>query len=72
MNVVRKETAKITNNPIGAIVGGVAVFYGAKKFASVSNPWLLGALALVGVIAGARVQSSLKSKGQPTAKDVTT
>lgn len=70
MNVVRQQTAKITNNPLGAIVGGVAVFYGAKKFAKVSNYWLLGGLTIVGVIAGAMIQGSMKGKGQPTAADV--
>jgi len=70
MNVIRQQTAKITNNPLGAIVGGVAFYFGSKKYAKVSNPWLLGGLALVGVVVGAMAQSAMKSKGQPTAADV--
>ena len=70
MNVVRQQTAKITNNPLGAIVGGVVVYFGSKKYANVSNPWMLAGLTLVGVVAGAMIQSSMKTKGQPTAADV--
>jgi hypothetical protein len=70
MNVIRQQTAKITNNPLGAIVGGVAFYFGSKKYAKVSNPWLLGGLAVVGVVVGAMTQDKLKSKGQPTAQTI--
>lgn len=70
MNVIRQQTAKITNNPLGAIVGGVAFYFGSKKYAKVSNPWLLGGLAVVGVVVGAMAQDKLKSKGQPTSETI--
>ncbi len=49
-------------NPIGAIVGGVALYFGAKKLMKVENKYALAGLVVVGVIAGAIAQSKLKSK----------
>lgn len=73
MGAIKENVAKIKNNPIGAVVGGVAFFYGAKKFAKVENKWALGAIAVVGVVVGALVQSKIRAKsGAPTAQTVTT
>ncbi len=52
----------LKSNPIGAIIGGVALYFGAKKLMKVENKWALGGLVVVGVIAGAITQSKLKSK----------
>lgn len=52
----------ITASPIGALVGGAALYLGAKKFMKVENKYALVGLALVGVIAGAMAQSKMKSK----------
>jgi outer membrane lipoprotein SlyB len=69
---MKEQVSKITGNPIGAIAGGVAVFFAAKKFGKVENKWALGALAIVGVVAGAMIQGKMKAKaGVPTAQTVT-
>lgn len=69
---MKEQVSKITGNPIGAIAGGVAVFFAAKKLGKVENKWALGALAIVGVVAGAMIQGKMKAKaGVPTAQTVT-
>jgi hypothetical protein len=68
---MNKVISTIKANPIGAIVGGVALFYAAKKFGGVSKKLALGAIAVVGVFAGAKAQSVIISKkGAPTAATV--
>ncbi len=52
----------LKSNPVGAIVGGVALFFGAKKLMKVENKYALAGLTLVGVFVGAMAQSKLKSK----------
>lgn len=67
-----KQIAKVTNNPVGAIVGGVAGFYAAKKFGNVSNKWMLAGITVVGVVVGAMAQSMMKAQaGAPKATTVT-
>ena len=67
MNTITNQINKITSNPVGAVVGGVAVWYGAKKFANVSNMYVLGLATIVGVIGGAMIQANMSKKGAPTA-----
>lgn len=59
---VKGTIDSITSSPIGAIVGGAALYFGAKKFLKVENRCALIGLALVGVVAGAMAQSKIKSK----------
>lgn len=64
----QKQMAKVTNNPIGAVVGGVAGFYAAKKFTNITNMWLMAGMTVLGVVVGANVQSMMKAQsGTPTA-----
>ena len=62
MKTISTHVAKITANPLGSIVGGIAGFYAAKKIGKVTNVWLLTGIAALGVIAGAMVQSNVKAK----------
>lgn len=72
MNAIKTSVAKVKNNPIGAIAGGAVAFYAMKKMTKVRSPWMLGGAAVVGVIAGAMIQSAIKGKaGAPTKDDVT-
>ena len=72
MNAIKTSVAKVKNNPIGAVAGGAVAFYAIKKMTKVKNPWMLGGAAIVGVIAGAMIQSAMKGKaGAPTKDDVT-
>ena len=64
---MKNQIAKITSNPIGSVVGGVAIFYGAKKFGNISNMYALVGVSLLGVIVGAMAQAKFMPKGQPTA-----
>lgn len=64
----QKQIAKVTNNPIGAVVGGVAGYYAAKKFTNITNVWAIIGIAALGVIVGANAQSMLKAQSStPTA-----
>ena len=65
---MKKTISKVTSNPVGAALGGITVFWAAKKFGGVKNMWLLGAAAVVGVVAGANVQAMVGAKASaPTA-----
>lgn len=65
---MKKTIATLKSNPLGAIAGGVVAFYGAKKFAKVSNTKVLIGIALLGVVGGAMAQSKIKaSQSKPTA-----
>ena len=67
---MKNQIAKITANPIGSVVGGVAFFYGAKKFGNISNTYALVGVSLLGVIVGAMAQAKFMPKGQPTAATI--
>jgi ABC-type enterobactin transport system permease subunit len=69
MNTIKTQIGKVTSNPIGAIVGGVAVYYAAKKYGNVTNRWMLIGAGVLGVIGGAMAQASFK-KGAPTAATI--
>lgn len=65
---MNKTISSVTSNPMGAVVGGIAVFYGAKKFAKVSNTMVLIGATILGVIGGAMAEKTIKaSKSKPTA-----
>lgn len=69
MNVIRQQTARVTNNPVGALVGGVAGFYLAKKVCKQDMKYrnlCIIAGVVVGAIVGAMVQNKMKSKGAPS------
>jgi uncharacterized membrane protein YeaQ/YmgE (transglycosylase-associated protein family) len=70
MKTISDQFGKIKANPIGAIAGGVAFYYGAKKMGKVNNMYALIGLGLVGAVVGAMVQSKVASKGAPTIKTV--
>lgn len=58
-----KSTLKMPmSNPVGFLVGGAAVYFAAKKFMKIENKYAIIGLAIVGGIAGAMVQSKMKSK----------
>lgn len=67
METVKTQFSKLTSNPIGAIAGGFVAFWAAKKYASVSNKWALGTIAIVGAVAGAYAQSQVKAKASAPA-----
>lgn len=68
---MKEQVKKIASNPIGALVGAGAVYFGVKKFANVENKWVLIGLTIVGGVVGAMVQSKMKAKaGAPTAVTV--
>jgi general stress protein CsbA len=69
MATMKEQVAKVTSNPIGAVVGGVAVFMAAKKLGKVTNKWALIGLTVVGVVAGALAQNAIKAKKSEPKKD---
>lgn len=52
--------AKIANNPIGAIAGGVVAWYITKKYTGVENAWAYAGIILVGIVGGAYATSWAK------------
>lgn len=52
--------AKIFNNPVGAIVGGVAGWYITKKYTGIENRWAYAGIIVLGVVAGAYATSWAK------------
>lgn len=59
---IKGVTSIATENILGALAGGVAGYLGAKKLLKVEKKMYLIGAALVGAVAGAIVQSKLKSK----------
>lgn len=71
METVKATFGKVKSNLIGAAIGGVAGYYGAKKFGKIENKWALIGLAVVGAVVGATVQSKVAAKASaPTAASV--
>lgn len=67
---MKNQISKITSNWLGAGIGAVGVYFAAKKYGNVSNKWALVALAVVGAVGGAYVQSKIKG-GSPSKETIT-
>lgn len=52
--------AKIMNNPLGAIGGGILAWYLTKKYTGIENKWAYAGIILVGAVAGAYTMSAYK------------
>jgi len=71
MAILTKSVAKVKNNPIGAVAGGVLVWWASKKYMGVEKMWLRATLAIVGAYAGAVAQGTIKAKSSaPKGSDV--
>ena len=70
MAIIKTNVNKIKNNPIGAVAGAAAMFFGAKKYAKIQNNYVLVGLAIVGAIAGANASFYFKTRANaPKASD---
>jgi outer membrane lipoprotein SlyB len=74
MGVVREKMAKITNNPIGSLLGAAVGFMAVRKFVKPETKYrtlmMIGG-TIVGALVGAMTQSKIKSKkGEPTKETV--
>jgi len=68
---MKNVVSKVTSNPIGAVAGAAAGFFGAKKLGGIHNMWALAGAAIAGAVGGAYMQSAIKAeKGAPTAASV--
>lgn len=70
MNAIKTSVAKVKNNPIGAVAGGVVAVVALRKFTKVRNIWATVGVGIVGVAAGAMVQSMIRSKAGAPNKDM--
>ena len=61
---IQSGVSNVTSNPIGAIVGAVAFYLGAKKVMKVENKWAVGGLTALGVIVGSMAQAKFASKAK--------
>jgi hypothetical protein len=68
MQKVKEQVSKITANPIGALAGGVAVFFLSKKYTD--NKMVIGLATVAGLWVGATAQAKFFAK-KPTASDAT-
>ena len=72
MNKVTEQIGNLKSNPIGAIAGAGAGYLVATKLVKTEKMWMTIAIAVVGGLVGAMVQSNMKAKkGMPTASTVT-
>lgn len=68
---MKKITDPVMANPVGAIVGGVAFWWGSHKYANVSNMYARIALTAVGVYVGAMAQKQVSAMmSKPTSSSV--
>jgi len=71
MSAIKTTIAKVTNNPMGALIGAGAGYMVAKKVAKMDKWYYLAGAVLLGAIAGGMVQSRMKAKASvPTASNV--
>lgn len=56
---MKEQMNKLTGNPIGAVAGAAAGWFGAPKI-GVHNTWAKVAVAVAGAFVGAMVQSKMK------------
>ncbi len=61
METIKSIGKGLISSPIGAITGGVAGYYAAKKWGNVSNKWAVMGCALVGALVGAAVEYKIKA-----------
>lgn len=62
METLKSIGSSLKNNIPGAILGGVAGYFAAKKWGKVENKWILGGLAVVGAVLGAAVEYKIKAR----------
>lgn len=68
---IKKNVAKIKTNFIGAGLGALAFYFGAKKYGKVSNKYALVSLGVAGLLVGAMAQQKIVAKkGAPTKETV--
>lgn len=68
---IQNITQKVKSNWIGAVLGGGAAFYVAKKHANISKGWHLALAVVVGVAVGVGVEGMISAKkSAPTAETV--
>jgi hypothetical protein len=60
LGTVGTSRAKITNNPLGAIGGGVLAWYLTKRYTGLENKWAYAGIILIGVVTGAYTMSAIK------------
>lgn len=71
MDAIKKSVAKVTNNPLGSLIGAGAGYMVAKKFGKVEKWYYLAGAVLVGAVVGGMAQSYMKAKAStPKATDV--
>jgi uncharacterized membrane protein YfcA len=58
--IIKNSVTKVTNNPLFAVAGAVAGFYGAKKM-NVTNVYYKIGLVVLGGVVGAFASSYVKS-----------
>ncbi len=61
METIKKIGTSLKNNIPGAILGGLAGWYGAKKYGKIEKKWQLVVISIVSAIAGASIEYKIKA-----------
>lgn len=69
---MKQLTAPIMQNPVGALVGGVAFYWASHKYAGVTNMNMRIVLGLVGLYAGAYAQKQFSAMSSTPSATTTT
>ena len=65
---MKQLTNPLMQNPVGAVVGGVAFYWGSAKYLKVSNTYARLAIAVAGLYVGAMAQKQISAMmSKPTA-----
>jgi len=66
---MKQLTAPVMQNPVGALVGGVAFYWASHKYAGASNMYARIGLGVVGLYVGAYAQKQVSAMmSKPDAK----
>jgi outer membrane lipoprotein SlyB len=67
--MLKTATDKVKANVIGTIAGAGLTYFAVKKYTGISKTYMVVALAVLGGVAGAYAQSSIKAKKSTPKKD---
>ena len=68
---MKQTIAKVQSNIAGGLIGGAAGYLVAKNVVKTQKMWATGVVVVIGIIAGAMVQSNMKAKSSAPTSSTT-